>query len=99
MSGDLAARRVALALLRLDESDDPAAVAALLTDLDAAEPRAVLAAQNRNVGLLFEAVFGDVGEARLPGVAAEFGRSRAQVIDDYLDRLIMRLALEEAEQA
>jgi hypothetical protein len=98
MTGDLAARRLALALLRLDESGDHAAVDALLAALDADELREVLAAQTRNVGLLFEAVFGVVNEARLPALAAERGLTRDQVTADYLELTILRFALQEADR-
>ncbi|HEY1325129.1 MAG TPA: hypothetical protein VGF32_33055 [Streptosporangiaceae bacterium] len=98
MAGDLGASRLALALLRLAENGDQAAVDVLLAELTADELRAVLTVQTRNVGLVFEAVFAEVYESRLPGLAAEHGRTRGEVTADYLERLILRLALREAGQ-
>lgn len=97
-AADLAFRRLALAHLRLAEIGDEQAAADLLEGLDAEELRAVLKAQTVNVSLLFDLAFGGVvWESRLPGIAAEFGRSRAEVIDVYLDRLIIRFAATEAK--
>jgi hypothetical protein len=92
------AGRLALAHLRLVEGGDPVAAAGLLEGLGAAELRAVLTAQTGNLTLLFELVFaGQVGESRLPGLAAEHGRSRAEVVNDYLEALILRFALAEVK--
>lgn len=95
---DLVFRRLALAHLRLDEIGDHEAAEQLLESLDADELRAVLKAQSANVALLFDVVFGGVvWESRLPAIAAEHGRSRAEVIETYLERKIIRFAALEAK--
>ncbi|MFB4300638.1 hypothetical protein [Actinomadura sp. NTSP31] len=89
------ARRLAVALLRLVETGDATGARLLLDGLEPEQLRAVLLAQTRNLGLLFEAAFAEVVEQRLPAIAEAYGRTRAEVIADYLDLIALRFALGE----
>jgi hypothetical protein len=92
MNDDSEARRLALALARLREAGDQAGMRLLLDDLDSGQLRAVLTAQTENVSVLLEGLFVPIEPSHLPGVAARFGRTRHEVVDDHLGQLIYRLA-------
>lgn len=90
-----APRRLAVALLRLVESGDTAGARLLLVGLEAEQLRAVLLAQTSNVGLIFEAAFAEIVEQRLPAIAEAHGRTRGEVIAEYLDLVALQYALRE----
>ncbi|WP_147944544.1 hypothetical protein [Microbispora sp. CSR-4] len=90
---DPGARRVALALLRLDAVGDQAAVRELVAGLDGEDARVVLLAQTLNAGATFGAWLCQAG---LAGVAELTGRTPLELGVAYLDRKIGALAAEDA---
>jgi len=93
---DLLGRRLALAALRLHEAGEHQAVAELLSGLSREELEAALISQTMNASLVLALVFGEVlWEKCLPQIAARGGRTRDEVIADYLSLRIALLAAEE----